>query len=808
MEAVMYNLFKKLFLCWMAFVFISCASTDMKSSNQEDEEFSSEEKEAFLDEDEEDEQWDEDLEESKEQDTPIETLAENEESEEEQAQDEIEEIENEFSEFIEDEEEELAEDEDQPPDQEIPGEQLAENETVNPLAEEPSTEEGIEEETLAQNEADIPPLTDIEEQQIETEPPEETAGVDPLPAEEAEPVISAEDETTLPALPADNTSIETSLSRITDIRYESGNIYIDTVSGGEVSYRSRFNEATKQFIVEIPSAVIVDQLKWPYIMKEFRSDFALLQADQKNQNTVRIIVQMRPSANAPSIIQKDSGDGFIISSAVQDLTDSSELSANNESSPNNEVQDESFEESFAEEGEVAPDGGIQGEGSGQILSAKTIEEFLIGEQKFYGDPITLDIRDADIKDILYFLSEDMGINMIISDSIPSSKINLRLKNVPWDQVLYLIMKRKKLAYIRKNNVVTISTLREFRDEQNQLTQLINAQQSLTPLKLEIIPIAYAQAGSISSQINIFRSNRGKIQVDSNNNSLLVYDTEESIEDMKKLIRELDRTPKQVMIAAKIVEVSEDFTRNFGVSWGLSGAPFSITGIGNLQVTPAPLLRALPDAPDSGTLGSNLQIGTFKFAGDLDAQFGLAESEGQIRVLSSPRIMALNGQSASVNQSSESISFSAVTPEGGGTQTQIQRSPVNLSLSVTPQITNVDSIYMQVSMTRSFEGARLGQGESSAAPTNTRSANTQILVQSGQTAVIGGIYESEERESLLGLPILKYIPIVKWLFSKTNSNTAKRELLLFLTPRIVDWKQEPQDMQSALKVKKRRFNDAL
>ena len=785
----MFEILKKMFFFCAGFIFISCASTDLKTA--EEGEFSPDEEAAFLEEDEEDAEWDEDLEEVEE--TPlsgssIETLAENEKSEEEQAQGEIEEIENEFSEFIDDEEaeEDVAAVEEQPS-QETAGEQLAENDTVNPLQDEPPAETG-DEEALAQSESDQP---------LEAS---ETAD-DDLPEE---PAVIAEDT----ALPADDVLSAGGLSRITDIRYESGNIYIDTVSGGEISYRSRFNEATRQLIVEIPSAVIVEQLKWPYIMKEFRSDFALLQADQKNQNTVRIIVQMRPEANAPSIIQKDSGGGFIISSTIQDLTASPTLQAGNDSAPSpseEQIQEEPFEEGFNS-------GGVEGEafgeqeGSGQILSAKTIEEFLIGEQKFYGDPITLDVRGADIKDILYFLSEDMGINMIISDSIPASKINLRLKNVPWDQVLYLIMKRKKLAYIRKNNVVTISTLREFREEQNQLTQLINAQQGLTPLKLEIIPIAYAQAGSISSQINIFKSNRGKIQVDSSNNSLLVYDTEEAIVDMKKLIRELDRTPKQVMIAAKIVEVSEDFTRNFGVSWGLSGAPFSITGIGNLQVSPAPLLRALPDAPDSGTLGSNLQIGTFKFAGDLDAQFGLAESEGQIKVLSSPRIMALNGQAASVNQSSESISFSAVTPEGGGTQTQIQRSPVNLSLSVTPQITNVDSIYMQVSMTRSFEGARLGQGESSAAPTNTRSANTQILVQSGQTAVIGGIYESEERESLLGLPILKYIPIVKWLFSKTNSNTAKRELLLFLTPRIVDWKQEPQDMQSSLK--KDLLNDTL
>ena len=724
----------------------ACATTDVQ---QAENEFSSEEEEDFLDEEESDDDLLTELDKPDEESTADETLQ----TEEKAAENELEDIEDEFAEFVEEEEEE-EEEQEQPV--EVAESEPQQEETVV-SNDDPS--EAVEESTMA----DVGVDQEVVDQEV-SEPVE------------SEPV-------------AEDSSVDDSGVRVVDIRYENGQIFVDTV-GGEVSYRSRFNEATRQMVLELEGAVIVDQLKWPYIMKEFQSSFALLQADQKTDNVVRIIVQMRPSVSAPSVVQKEDNSGLIVSGSVVDLTDSNSITAENSVDDETSLEDTMDDTALNDEegGEVFSDSEDRGES--QILHAETIYDFLLKEHKFYGNRITLDVRDAKLKDILYFLAEDTGINMIISENIPdTSKVNVRLKNIPWDQALILIMKRKQLAYVRKGSVITIATVQEFEQEQRRIEQLKQQQEASAPLKMEIIPISYAQASQLSAKISIFKTIKGRIETDNENNSLVIYDTESALVKMKSLIQELDRTPKQVMIAAKIVEVSDNFSKSFGVNWGFtSGDPlsFSIGAIGSLEVSSiSPFNFLAGSTPNSDTIGSHLRIGTFPFLGDLEARFGIAENEGTVRVLSSPRIIALNGKSADVVQSTESISFTSNIGPGGASSTTVQKSPVSLNLSVTPNITNVNSIYMRVSMNRSFEGARQGQGESSAAPTNSRAANTEILVKSGQTAVIGGIYETQESDSLLGFPLLKYIPLVNWLFSQTIENKVKTELLLFLTPRIIN-----------------------
>ena len=757
----------------------SCVTPTASQDLAELENFSEEELN-FLDEEE--EYFEEELasdDEEFSEDSP--QVANKEEQEAQEAEDELKEIEDEFADFI-DEEEEYS------------GEEIAPEDTKEEIAD--STEE-VEELDIAQEDTEEGLADPTETEELDGIAQEDATGVleDPI-TDESDSVAQVQPEENMGQDILQDSSSD--LVRITNIRYENQQVFIDTV-GGTPSYRSRFNEATKQFIIEIPQAVIMDQLKWPYIMKDFQSGFALLQADQKEDQLVRIIVQMRPTEDAPLLVEKSSQDGFILSTSAVNLTASNQDQSSS-------FKEDVTEDNFAQEDSLEVDNDyedldrLQESGDGQILYAKTIEEFLLGEHKFYGHPITLDVRETDLKDILYFLVEDSGINMIVSDSIPKTKINIRLQEVPWDQALVLIMKKNKLGYMREGNVVTISSLDEIKKNQKDLQELINAREKLIPLHLEIIPLAHAQPGDISSKIDLFKTPRGQINPDSKNNSLIIYDTAYALENMKKLIKKLDRTPKQVMISAKIVEASESFSRNFGVSWRINGETFnplaSIGPLSQIEITPAPLLGALPGQPDQGTLGTNLIIGNLGPGfGDLDVALGFAESNGEARVLSSPRIMALNGQSASVNQTTESIAFSAVATESG-TQTEIQRSPINLSLSVSPQITNVNSIYMQVSMTRGSEGPPISDDSGSVArPTSNKTASTNILVKSGHTAVIGGIYETRNAESLQGIPFLKDIPIVNWLFSQVRNETSRTELLLFLTPRIIDIGQEKVNIAS-------------
>lgn len=773
-----------LLLLIFTFFLYSCASVqteeEMSSYDYEDEE-----EEEFLAASEEEDSM-EDFEGSSE-------VVQSEDLEEKEAEDELKEIEDEFAEFA-DEEEEYAE---------SIGEEPIESEF----------EEEMTAETAEELQEEAPEATDVDEvfaaedgiEAVQEPAGEAVADVSEVLEDEAveESAVTEADAVESPAPPQEESAVQeetvvaqeeaSSTVRITNIRYENEQIHID-VDGGIPSYRSRFNEATRQFIVEIPNAVLMDNLRWPYIMKEFQSGFALLQADQKSEDVVRLIIQMRPTSSAPLIAETDAG-GFTISPSLDQFEDTSlPVAVEETGQPESAIaEDALLDETFP------VDENISESGEDPFLQAATIYDFLLNEQKFYGKPITLDVRDADLKDILYFLAEDSGINIIISDQIKDAKLNIQLKEVPWDQALFLIMKQNDLAYIREGNVVTIAAIKDFEARQTKLNAIKLQQEASAPLKLEIIPIAYAQASTILGQINFFKTTRGNVQADSQNNALIIRDTEEAISRMKKLIVGLDRTPKQVMISAKIVEATENFSRNFGISWLVPGQSVSlgISPLNKIEITPSPLLQALPGSPNTGTLGSNLLIGTFKGLGDLDVRLGFAETNGSARVLSSPRIMALNGQSASVNQNSESIAFSAIIPEGGGgAQTQIQRSPLTLSLQVTPEITNVDSIYMQVSVNRSSQGQAESDGQGSLArPVSTRNASTRILVKSGHTAVIGGIYETIETESLRGLPFLKNIPIVSWLFSQSNRDRLRTELLLFLTPRIIDISKEPANVAS-------------
>ena len=799
------NLFylKFILLGFFLLFYSSCATTQTSQQDGEGEELFSEEELDFLSEEE--EYFEEELAADDDEFSNDSINVANKDTQEAQeAEDELREIEDEFADFIDEAEDaEISQDELEEESSSIAEVDEAEVESSIVLAEDAEiSQDELEEESSSIAEVDEAEVESsivlAEDAEISQDELEEESSI-ALEDGTAESIEDGIEESVLENSKQDsllsNQSASSDLINITNIRYENQQVFIDTV-GGTPAYRSRFNEATKQFIIEIPQAVIIDQLKWPYIMKDFNSGFALLQADQKDSQLVRIIVQMRPTENAPLLVEKDSQDGFILSASAVDLTVADQFDGAVQGADTSNYEQDSFEEID----NTYSDLDRLGENDGQILHAKTIEEFLLEEHKFYGHPITLDVRETNLKDILNFLVEDSGINMVISSSIPSTKINIRLQEVPWDQALVLIMKKNKLGYVREGNVVTISSLKEIQDHQKELQSLINTRENLIPLQLEIIPLAYAKAGSVSSQIDLFKTSRGRINIDNDNNSLIIHETAQALENMKKLIQKLDRTPKQVMISAKIVEASESFTRNFGVSWGITGETFNplvaIGALSQIEITPAPLLRALPGAPDQGTLGTNLVVGNLGPGfGDLDISLGFAESDGHARVLSSPRIMALNGQSASVNQTTESIAFSAVTTESG-TQTEIQRSPINLNLNVTPQITNVNSIYMQVSMTRGSEGAPISDDQGSTArPTSNKTASTNILVKSGHTAVIGGIYETRNADSLQGIPFLKSIPVVSWLFSQVRNETSRTELLLFLTPRIIDIGQEKINVAS-------------
>lgn len=570
---------------------------------------------------------------------------------------------------------------------------------------------------------------------------------------------------------------------INSIRYEAeeNKIYVDGT--GSFSYQSRENKESNQFVVEIPGAILSESLQErPFVMKDFNTAVALLQADQKDSNTVRIVMQMRENAGLPSVNVSDTGSLVIV---APDGVGGSVADTGVLNSPVGGRGDgSSYQNSYG------------GGSSGGVLPAKSLEEFFLHTPQFSGKPISIHFYDVDVRYVLDFISENTGLNMVLSDDV-AGNISIKLRNVPWDQALVTVMKMKKLGYIREGNVIRIMSLTALRQDQQEMQKMMESQKTLEPLKVKVIPLVYTKAEDIKKQVDVFLTkDRGQTVVDPQSNSIIVTDTARAINRIETMLNSLDKSPVQVMIEAKIVEARETFVRSLGISWEFNGAAFdTVSQLGwdpRLALAVDGSLSAFPSARGSGgnvsgrTISQSLGV-SFVPLGDLDLTLGLSETEGLAHVISAPRIMVLNGETATITQTTEAISV--VTQQSGDTGnaigTSASKDEAKLSFEVSPQITALGSVFLDIKMTREFFGA-IADESTQARPKNSRQADTKVLVNNGQTIVIGGIYQHDETRSDEGFPILRHIPILKWLFSRFTTDQQRNELLLFLTPRVLDF----------------------
>ena len=589
----------------------------------------------------------------------------------------------------------------------------------------------------------------------------------------ASPGKSSPDDTVV----SDTDSSAGGLSVIKNIRYSAGENKIYIEGEGALSYQSRENTAENQIVIEIPNAILADSLKWPFIMKDFDTNMAFLKADQKDNNVVRVVIQMRGNAGFPSVAVAESGMALVVGGTAL-AGGASGADGAYGTGGGGESQDMSA---------YAEPTGIKD----TVLPAKTLEDFFLKPPEYTGRPISIHLKDVDIRDVLYFISEGTGLNMVISEGV-SGKISLKLRKVPWDQALLIVLKTRKLGYVREGNVIRIMTLATLKQNHQELKEMIASQKILEPLQVKVIPVVYAEADQLEPQAKIFLTkDRGKTLVDKNTNSIILTDTKQVIKQVESLIKHLDRSPTQVMIEAKIVEARKSFVRNLGIGWLFTGEPLNFNPGGNSRlalnltggIDAFPTLRSATGGGRT-VKTRNLAI-SFAPVGRLEAVLDLSEANNSAHVISSPRIMVLNGEEATITQSTETIDISTqqAANTGVGVGTSAQRNPVVLQLKVKPKITSLGSVFMRIEMKRDFPGAIVDAG-TRARPVNTRSASTKVLVSNGQTIVIGGIYQADETRFDEGLPILKNIPLLSWLFNTFNSDRAKNELLLFLTPRVM------------------------
>ncbi|MCW5890671.1 MAG: type IV pilus secretin PilQ [bacterium] len=450
----------------------------------------------------------------------------------------------------------------------------------------------------------------------------------------------------------------------------------------------------------------------------------------------------------------------------------------------------------------------------------------VGTQGYRGNRISLDFKDADIQNVLRVLADVSGMNIIATDDV-KGKITLHLSDVPWDQALDLVLRTNRLEATQEGNVVRISTIGRLREEREALLAAKDAERDLEPLRIAYQRVNYARADeALIDKVKGVLTDRGSVTFDDRTNTIIIRDVQRGITDAEQLIRELDVQSPQVLIEANIIEATEDFARGLGVQWGYqynggpstgtptgsnfpgsigiggsglgAGVPAPPTGTGALP-TPVPFLADFPVPANfasgfgAGTGSAlNLALGSLDGANQLSARITALEEEGKGKVISRPRVITMNNVAATIQSltilrvkmpSTGTVINTGTGGVAGGQTTATEKINTGITLVVTPQVSADGFVLMNIYAKSSVpDFSRAVDGIPNEI---SREANSNVLIRDGETVVLGGIFRhiGDDREA--GIPYLRDVPGLGWLFKRRLDAKRQEELLVFLTPKVVD-----------------------
>ncbi|MEM4408785.1 MAG: type IV pilus secretin PilQ [Candidatus Caldarchaeum sp.] len=422
-----------------------------------------------------------------------------------------------------------------------------------------------------------------------------------------------------------------------------------------------------------------------------------------------------------------------------------------------------------------------------------------GAKKVYkGQLVSFDFKDADVRDVLRILADISGFNFVIARGV-TGKVTLKLMNVPWDLALDIILEDAGLGAEVEGNVIKVAPIAALQARQTQLQQTLKTKEAIEPLTTRQIFVNYAKAEEIRPLAEPLLSSRGDIKIDARTNSLLVTDTEARINSIEQMVKSLDTITPQVLIESRIVQATLDFTRELGVQWGTNYRASAATGnptgaffpssvqVGGVGVgNPGPFgtigdnfIVDLPAAVGTGAGGAlGIVLGSLTGAFDLDIRLSALENRGDGRILSSPKVLTLDNQPARVEQG---VSIPFLSVSAAGTQTQFV--DATLRLEVTPHVTNDGRINMDIKVTDNAPDPSI-TGANGTPAIRRNEAETQALARDGETIVIGGIFTRTTTENMRGIPWVSRVPLLGFLFRNTGRVDQRRELLVFITPRII------------------------
>jgi len=426
---------------------------------------------------------------------------------------------------------------------------------------------------------------------------------------------------------------------------------------------------------------------------------------------------------------------------------------------------------------------------------------------YKGQKVSLEFKDADIRDVIRILAEVSGMNFVVDPKVKGT-VTLRLRNVPWDKALDVILKTNRLGKIEEDGIIRIGPIEEINRELEARAKTMKAMEEAEPLFTEIFPLNYTDVNEAAKLVKPLLSDRGKVDKIVRLNALMVKDIKSKLKKIKEFLKKIDTPIPQVQISARLVEVTTDFTRELGIQWGFLWAqaktdlsfPYSF-GIGGGVSSSPSATKALDtlnnkagwspkeitpgfvvDLPAAVTTGSGGALAaallnraqTF----GIDLRLSAMENEGLAKVVSTPKVITMDNQEAEISQGYE-IPYATVSESG--TQTEFKEA--KLKLKVKPHITADGDVILDIEVSK--DSPDFTHTTPDGVPIQTRKVKTRVRLRNGDTLVIGGIYEMNKYNSTNGIPGLKKIPLIKWLFQTERKNLQKRELLIFITPTIVE-----------------------
>ncbi len=444
------------------------------------------------------------------------------------------------------------------------------------------------------------------------------------------------------------------------------------------------------------------------------------------------------------------------------------------------------------------------------ISKKDLEEKIKDKFGYTGDRLSLNFQDIPVRAVLQLIADFTGLNVVVSDSVDGN-LTLRLQNVPWDQALDIILKSKGLSKRESGNVMLIAPSEEIAAQEKIDLEAAQAITELAPIRTSFFTINFAKVteleplfGSGEEEATGLLSSRGSVIIDERTNTLIVKDTDEVISEVRKILTELDIPVRQVMISSRIVIAQDDFTRELGNRFGFTNTKqfgsdglsntsgsyqatdvMTSSNLDNLASTGQPFPTEIPfgstdrfnvNLPTSGLATGSIAFSILKGSSLIDLELSVLQAENQGEIISSPRVVTADRHEAFIEQGVE-IPYLTATSSGA---TQVEFKKAVLSIKVTPQITPDDRIIMDLAVNKDA----VGQIFAGIPSIDTREVDTQVLVNNGDTIVLGGIYEQITRDEVDKVPLLGDIPFFGYLFKHTLESDEKAELLIFVTPKIL------------------------